>query len=143
MKEVSRSAILPFTAEQMFDLVNDVAAYPEFLPWCSDSRVLESSETEMLASLTISKAGISHAFTTKNQLRRPEQIRLVLVNGPFSSLEGSWRFSRLGEDGCKVAMNLVFDFNSAILNLTLGRVFSHAADTLVDAFCDRAGRVYG
>lgn len=143
MKRVSRSALLPFSAEQMFDLVNDVAAYPEFLPWCSDSRVIESSPTEMLASLTISKAGLSHSFSTRNQLQRPELIRLVLVDGPFSSLEGNWRFSQLGDDGCKAEMGLAFDFNSVVLNATLGKAFSHAADTMVDAFCDRARQVYG
>lgn len=143
MKTVARSALLPFSAEQMFDLVNNVSAYPEFLPWCSESRVLESSELEMVASLTISKAGMSHRFTTRNHMERPERIRLTLVDGPFSRLEGSWQFTQLGDDGCKTEMNLSFDFSSTVLNATLGKVFSQAADSMVDAFCERARSVYG
>lgn len=142
MKKVSRSALLPYSAEQMFDLVNDVASYPEFLPWCSESQVLASSESEMLATLTVSKAGVSHSFTTRNQLDEPSSIRLSLVDGPFSSLEGRWQFSQLGGDGCKTEMDLKFDFNSTLLNATFGKVFSQAADTMVDAFCERAAEVY-
>lgn len=134
---------MPYSAEQMFDLVNDVAAYPEFLPWCSESRVLESSDTEMLASITVARAGVSHNFTTRNQLERPSLIRLNLVEGPFSSLEGWWRFSQLGSDGCKTEMNLRFDFSSSILNATFGKIFAQAADTMVDAFSERASKVYG
>ncbi len=143
MKTVSRSALLPYSAEQMFDLVNDVAAYPGFLPWCDSSQVIEASETQMLASVTVAKAGIRQSFTTRNQLVRPSLIRLTLVEGPFSSLEGRWQFSQLGQDGCKTELDLKFDFNSSILNATFGKVFAQAADTMVDSFSDRARQVYG
>ena len=96
----------------------------------------------MLATLTVSKAGVSHSFTTRNQLDEPSSIRLSLVDGPFSSLEGRWQFSQLGGDGCKTEMDLKFDFNSTLLNATFGKVFSQAADTMVDAFCERAAEVY-
>lgn len=143
MKRVERSALLPLSAEQVFDVVNDVAAYPDFLPWCDQSRVLEASATEMQAQLTIAKGAIRQNFTTLNRLSRPERIDISLIEGPFSSLEGSWRFTALGEGGCKVELKLSFDFDSRLANLALGKVFEQAADTLVDAFSQRARAVCG
>ena len=86
MKQVARSALLPYSAEQMYDLVNDVGSYAEFLPWCESSDILEESDTQMTARLTISRAGVSQQFTTRNQLQRPVSIQLGLVDGPFTSL---------------------------------------------------------
>ena len=143
MKQVSRSALLPFSAAQMFAVVNDVAAYQEYLPWCSKSEVLHEAPGEMDARLTISRAGISQSFTTHNESNPPHKLDLHLVEGPFSTLEGRWSFTQLGSDGCKVEMNLRFDFNQAVLNLAFGRVFQQVADSMVDAFCDRAHTLYG
>lgn len=143
MKQVSRSALLPWSAEQMFDLVNDVAAYQSFLPWCSGSEVLAATEQEMTARLSVSGAGIAGSFTTRNRLYRPERIEISLVDGPFSSLDGWWRFSRLGEAGCKVELSLSFGFGAGLPGAMLGKVFERAAGTLVDAFCRRAQGVYG
>ena len=142
MKVVSRSALLPYSAEQMFDLVNDVARYPEFLPWCASAEIFQQSDDEMQARLEVSRAGLSKSFTTRNRLNRPETIDLELVEGPFSDLVGHWQFRQLGEDGCKIDMQLRFEFNQAVLNLAFGKVFEQAADSLVDAFCKRARQVY-
>lgn len=130
------------SCEQMFDVVNDVRAYPEFLPWCHGARVLEESDQLMVAALSIRKAGISAEFTTRNRLHRPDKIDLALVDGPFRTLEGRWRFTPLGEDGCKTEMSLRFDFSSRMLDMTLGRIFEQVADTMVDAFCRRAEQQY-
>ena len=143
MKEISRSALLPFSAEQMFDVVNDVALYQDYLPLCSRSEVIESAPEYMVARLTLTKAGVSQQFTTRNKLVRPERIDLQLVEGPFKSLNGYWLFSQLGNDGCRTEMNLTFDFNSRMLNATFGKVFEQVADSLVEAFCDRAKVLYG
>jgi len=138
VKEISRSALLPFSAEQMFDVVNDVALYQDYLPSCSRSEVIESSPELMVASLTLTRAGVSQQFTTRNKLAAPQRIDLQLVEGPFTTLNGYWLFSQLGEDGCKTEMNLKFDFNSRMLNATFGKVFEQVADSLVEAFCERA-----
>ena len=138
MKEISRSALLPFSAEQMFDVVNDVALYQDYLPSCSRSEVIESSPELMVARLTLTRAGVSQQFTTRNKLAAPQRIDLQLVEGPFTTLNGYWLFSQLGEDGCKTEMNLKFDFNSRMLNATFGKVFEQVADSLVEAFCERA-----
>ena len=142
MKEISRSALLPFSAKQMFDVVNDVASYQDYLPSCSRSEVIESSSEFMVARLTLTKAGVSQQFTTRNKLVDPQRIDLQLVEGPFTSLNGYWLFSQLGNDGCKTEMNLTFDFNSRMLNATFGKVFEQVADSLVEAFCDRAKVLY-
>ena len=111
MKEISRSALLPFSAKQMFDVVNDVASYQDYLPSCSRSEVIESSPEFMVARLTLTKAGVSQQFTTRNNLVGLERIDLQLVDGPFTSLNGFWLFTQLGNDGCKTEMNLAFDLS--------------------------------
>ncbi len=143
MKQVERSALLPYTARQMFDVVNDVAAYSEFLPWCAESVVLSESAEEMTARLVIARGVIRQGFITRNKVRPPNRIDMYLVDGPFTVFEGHWQFESLGDAGCRTAMQLRFGFNSRLANLALGRVFERAADTLVDAFYGRAGCLYG
>ena len=142
MKQVERSALLPHSAAQMFNVVNDVAAYADFLPWCDSSEVLATTDSDMTARLVIVKGGVKQSFTTRNVFESPARIELHLIDGPFTRLDGSWRFTPLGQDGCKVEMSLRFDFNSKLANLALGKVFEVAADTMVDAFCERADRIY-
>ena len=143
MREVIRSALMPCSPQQMFDVVNDVEQYPGFLPWCVSSEVLESTPETMVARLVLAKGGLRQSFTTRNRLQPPEQIEISLVDGPFSMLEGRWQFKQLGPDGCKVDMTLRFDFDSKVMNATLGKVFNAAADRLVDAFCGQAELRYG
>ena len=142
MKQVERSALMPYSASQMFNVVNDVAAYADFLPWCDSSEVLVKTDSEMTARLFVVKGGVKQSFVTRNVFEPPVRIELHLVDGPFTQLEGSWRFTPLGQDGCKVEMRLRFDFNSKLANLALGKVFEVAADTMVDAFCERADLIY-
>ncbi len=141
MKKVERSALMPYSAKQMFAVVDDVATYPEFLPWCVDSEIIEDTPGEMVACLSLSKGALKQRFTTRNQ-KVANEIFMSLVEGPFSDLQGHWRFTQLGEDGCKIEMSLSFDFDSQLMNKTLGRVFETAADKLVDAFCQRADKLY-
>lgn len=142
MRRVNRSALMPYSARQMFDVVNDVRAYPDFLPWCRSSEILSADETEMVARLELSGAGLRHSFTTRNTISPPDSIRLVLVEGPFASLAGEWTFVQLGEDGCRISMDLQFDFDARLFNLVLEGVFKMAADKMVDAFCERADTLY-
>ncbi len=138
MPQIKRSALVNFSAEYMFDLVNDVLAYPEFLPWCSRAWILESQSWEMVARIEVTKGALVQSFTTRNHLKRPHEIHLSLVEGPFKSLAGSWLFSALDESACKVEFALQFDLSKAIAGLALGPVFSQATGTMVDAFCMRA-----
>ena len=143
VRRVNRSALVPYSAEQMFAVVNDVPRYPEFLPWCKDSEVLSETSDVMIARLTLAKSGLQQDFTTHNELHHPDMIKMDLVNGPFSRLSGEWKFQPLGDAGWRASMHLEFDFSSLLFNMTLAKVFESAADKMVDAFCERADKIYG
>ncbi len=140
---IQRSALLPFSAQALYSMVNDVTSYSEFLPWCSASEVLSASATDMQASLTIAKAGMSQRFLTHNRMQPGERIEMTLVEGPFRHLHGVWEFKSLGENACKITLDLTFDYAGPLVKMTLGPLFNHAANTLVDAFCERARQLYG
>jgi ribosome-associated toxin RatA of RatAB toxin-antitoxin module len=143
MPHVQRSALLPYRPEQMFDLVNDVTSYPEFVPWCVGAEVLSASEGEKVAALTLGKGPVSERFVTRNTLRYPDRIRLDLEHGPFKHLHGTWRFVQLGEAGCKVEFDIHFELAHRIWHRMFGALFTRMVDSLVDAFCQRARRLYG
>jgi ribosome-associated toxin RatA of RatAB toxin-antitoxin module len=140
---ISKSALVPYTPAEMFALVSDIAAYPDFLPWCSGARVLSSSEDEVRATLELSKKGVHKSFSTLNRHQHNKMIEMRLLEGPFRKLEGYWRFDPLGEQGCKVSLDLEFEFASRVLDLVVGPVFNQAANTLVESFQQRAVNVYG
>ena len=143
MTTISKSALVSYTPEQMYKLVDDIEAYAEFLPWCGKATEIFRDEEKVEASLFISYSGLNKAFTTRNKLCVYEKIEMRLLEGPFKSLEGIWLFEPLGETACKVRLDLDFEFSSKIIGLTLGPVFSKMANSLVDAFIQRADKVYG
>ncbi|PVZ12603.1 MULTISPECIES: type II toxin-antitoxin system RatA family toxin [unclassified Pseudomonas] len=140
---IQRSALLPYPAQALYDLVNDVASYPQFLPWCSATTVIDSSATHMRASLEVAKAGLSQKLVTLNTLDPGQRIEMNLEEGPFTQLHGVWVFKPLGEKACKISLDLAFDYDGPIVRATLGPLFNQAANTLVDAFCQRAKQLYG
>jgi len=142
VKKISKQALVPFSAAQMYALVNDIESYAEFLPWCSQSTVLEKSEQQIKASLNIAYGSLNKSFTTLNKLTPNLKIEMQLVDGPFKKLQGEWQFTQLGEDGCKVNLDLEFEFKSKIIGVTMGPIFSQIANTLVDSFSERANKVY-
>lgn len=143
MARINRSALVMFSAGQMYALVNDVAAYPAFLPGCAGSAVLEQSDDSMLARVEVAKAGIHKAFTTRNRLQTDRQIVMELVEGPFRQLHGVWSFTPLDEDACKVELALEFEFSSRLVELAFGHVFTELVNAMVRAFTLRAKEVYG
>lgn len=146
MKNIQKSVLIWYSPEEMFRLVTDVARYPEFLPWCNQAQVLEQDDQGMLADIGISMAGISQVFTTRNTHRPGREVHLKLVKGPFSKLDGVWRFSPVGDGtqrACKVELTLDYGFSSSTLAAIVGPVFDRIAASLVDAFVKRAERIYG
>lgn len=141
MHEISRFELVPFAPEQMFELVRDIESYPEFLPWCRTAKILRSTEQGVVATLSIAKGKIEHSFTTENRNAPNSQIEMRLVDGPFKQFHGFWRFEQI-ESGCKVALNLRFEFASKILAIGLAPVFKVITGTMVEAFRDRAFLVY-
>ena len=143
MRSVNRSALVPYSPAEMFGLVDDVESYPEFLPWCNDATVHERDADTVEATLELHKGSMSNHFTTRNTLHRPDAIDLALVGGPFRHLEGGWRFQALEDAGCKVSLQLDFQFESMVVDLMFGRFFEDTCNSLVDAFTRRAQAIYG
>lgn len=144
MTTITRSSLVMYTPDQMFDLVNDVEAYPQFLPWCRDSRIISKNEDVICATLDIAKGGIHHAFSTRNTLDHGNSIRIELIDGPFRHLEGYWQFTTIGDNqGCRIQLDMDFEFSTRLLDLALGPVFTQISGSLVDAFCKRAHEIYG
>lgn len=127
----------------MFRLVDDVATYPEFLPWCNNAEVHKRNADTVEATLELHKGGMSNHFTTRNTRHEPEALDLDLIGGPFKHLQGGWRFKDLGDSGCKVSLELEFQFENMMVDLMFGRFFEDTCNSLVDAFTRRAASVYG
>ena len=143
MTSIDRNALVAYSAEEMFALVDDIDAYQSFLPWCKESTVLSRNEDEVRGELALSRGGFEKSFRTINRVQKNKMIEMKLEQGPFHHLEGFWRFDSLAEDACKVSLALEFEFSNKLLGMTFGPVFSQIANTLVDAFCKRAVDVYG
>ena len=143
MRQVERSAIVPFAAEAMFDLVADVESYPQFLPGCSGSRVRSRLGDEVVASIALAQGPLRTEFTTRNQLLRGTRITMDLEDGPFSELKGAWEFTPIGPHGSRVSLTLRFAFESRVTDMLLGPTFESLCTHLVDAFVSRARAVYG
>ncbi|MCH6548899.1 MAG: type II toxin-antitoxin system RatA family toxin [Proteobacteria bacterium] len=143
MRKVSRSALVPYTAREMFMLVDDVETYPEFLPWCNDTEVHERTDNVVDATLELHKGSLSNHFTTRNTRHEFESIEIALIGGPFRQLQGGWRFTEIGEEGCKVTLELEFAFENMFIDMMFGALFEDTCNSLVDAFTKRAQVVYG
>lgn len=143
MAVVHKSVLVGYSAQQMFNLVDAVEEYPQFLPWCGDVSVLNRGENCLVATLTINYHGVRQSFTTENTNDAPKLMKMKLISGPFKHLDGTWTFIPLREDACKVEFDLHYEFSSKILDHLIGPVFSKIANSFVDSFCARADSVYG
>lgn len=142
MPQIKRQKIVRYSPKAMFDLVNDVAHYAEFVPWCTESRVLSETRDELRAALTFAKSGLSKSFSTINRLEHSKMIEMRLLDGPFKHLEGFWRFEPYGEAGCKISFDLEFEFSTKMLGFMFGPLFNQVTNKLVDVFCERAEKLY-
>lgn len=144
MPLIDKSVLVPYAAERMFALVEDVPAYPKFLPWCAGADVLSREADRLVATLKIDFKGVKQSFTTENS-HRPDHrlIEMRLKDGPFRTLDGTWRFHPLMEDACKVQLHLHYEFSSKVLETLIGPVFNQIAGSFIDAFTKRAEALYG
>jgi len=143
MSKIHKHALVAYSAQQMFDLVNDVDKYDTFVPGCRRSKVLEQSDTFMKATLLLNKAGIEQELITLNKLESGRSIDMTLGKGPFKSFSGGWTFTPMDEDSCKIELKLDFTFNSRLVEFAFGKVFKALANSMVSAFTQRAKKVYG
>lgn len=143
MTAIHRSALVPYSAHEMFALVADIAAYPQFLPWCGGARIVSANEDEVIAAIDIAYGGVHKTFTTRNLLQRDKTMELRLMEGPFSQLQGFWRFAALDERACRISLDLEFEISNKLLGAMLGRVFATVAGDMVEGFHRRAQQLYG
>ena len=143
MTIVKKSALVKYSAQQMYDLVCDIDAYPQFLPWCGGSRILKHEGEVIEAELLIAKGGFKKAFSTRNRVENGSKMTISLLNGPFSYMEGAWNFTPLREDACKISLDLEFEMPGKLANLAFGAVFNQICNTMVSSFTGRAKQVYG
>ncbi len=142
MTRVKKARIVPYSTEQMYELVNGVEQYQDFVPYCTQSEVHHRDEDEVRATLVISAAGMSKSFTTRNLLQHGKMIEIRLIDGPFKHLEGFWRFDEV-DGGSNISFDLEFEIAGRMLSMMLGPVFEQVSNKMVDAFCLRAEDVYG
>ena len=142
MRRVKKSVLVPFSAHAMFELVDSIERYPEFLPWCDGARTLEKRDNGKTARIDIDFHGVRAHFTTDNVNRPGESIVVTLRDGPFRHLHGEWRFHALAADASKVEFEIAYEFATHLLETVVGAVFSHIANTLIDAFVHRAETIY-
>jgi ribosome-associated toxin RatA of RatAB toxin-antitoxin module len=127
----------------MFALVYDIESYPGFVPWCRSTTVHSRTDEEIRATVELAKGAVHKSFTTVNRVHRPKIIEMHLVKGPFRHLNGFWRFEHLGDNACKVSVDMDFEFSNRLVGMAFGPVFSQVTNNLVDAFVKRAREVYG
>jgi ribosome-associated toxin RatA of RatAB toxin-antitoxin module len=140
--KIERSALVNYSAQQMFDLVNDIEAYPHYMDGCTGARVLARGDDWVEARLELNKAGVSQSFVTRNQLQPPHTMVMNLVDGPFNYLRGVWQFTPLGDAACKVSFQLEFEMKNRLLGMAVGKLFESVGSKQVDALCARARQVY-
>ncbi len=143
MAQVHRSALVPYSSEQMFNLVDDIENYAQFLPWCSGSTEHRRDKHEVEASVNIAKGAVNKAFRTINKLQHYDCIEMSLVDGPFKHLHGYWRFHSLSSTACKITLDLDYEFSNRLVSFAIGPVFNQVANTLVDSFVKQAKVHYG
>ena len=138
MREIKHSAIIAQPPGRVFEVINDIESYPEFLPWCTHAKVLSRSDREIVATIGVRKGPLHGEFTTRNELDADRRISMQLVSGPFRTLEGEWLLSPIGENGCRVELHMRFAFKSALSALLFEQKFGETMASLVDAFVTRA-----
>lgn len=142
MRKVNRSALVPYSAAEMYALVKDVESYPTFLPWCDDAEVHIAQPEYIEATLELHRHGISKRFRTRNALQQDTSLGIELVGGPFRRLSGGWVFQQLSDAGSKVALELEFEFENRATDMIFGRYFESTCNSLVDSFTKRAAQIY-
>lgn len=142
MRRVKKSVLVPYSAKAMFELVDGVELYPQFLPWCDGARAIETRDDGKTARIDINYHGVRAHFTTDNVNRAGESIVITLRDGPFRHLHGEWRFQSLAREACKIEFELAYEFATTALEGAVGPVFGYISNTFIDAFVRRAESVY-
>lgn len=142
MQKIKRSALLPFSAEEIYRLVDDIEKYPDFLPYCRSSEILDRSADTVSAKIEVAKGNIAKSFSTENQLLPYSKIQMNLIDGPFKYLRGCWCFKTLSDSACKIELDLEFEFSNRLTSIAFSSIFNQLAEKMVSAFSERANEIY-
>ncbi len=142
LKKITRTERVQFTAEQMYEIVNNIELYPDFVHWCDYAKVLSQTETNLTATVTMALGKFRHSFTTENEMQPGKNISVSLVEGPFRHLKGNWEFNSEGENSCAVTVYMEFEFSNRLMKLAFEKIFIHIVDTLIETFTQRARQIY-
>lgn len=142
MPAIHRSALVPYSCEQMYALVNDIARYQEFIPYCTSSIVHTQNEDTIHATLALSAKGMKKSFSTLNRLKKNQMMEIELIDGPFKHLTGFWKFDDRGNNHSEVILDLEFELSSKMFAMMFGSIFQRVSHSLVDAFVNRAKDIY-
>jgi ribosome-associated toxin RatA of RatAB toxin-antitoxin module len=134
---------VPYSADEMYALVNDIEAYPDFLTWCKTAQVANKTNTHLQATVAVEVGKIKQSFSTDNTMQPGRRITMQLVEGPFKFLSGCWQFDPQGEQSCNIRLDIEFEFKNKLLKIALSHTFNRIMDTMVDAFTKRAHEIYG
>jgi len=143
MTEISKTAVVPYTTNEMYALVNDIESYPAFLPWCIAAKILSKKEESLIATLSLAMGKIKQSFTTENTMLEGSRIDMRLIEGPFKHLSGYWKFNPEDEHSCHIQLHMNYEFKNKIIKYALGKVFYIVIDTMVESFVQRAQHIYG
>ncbi len=143
MERIKRSALVNYSTHQMYQLVDDIEKYPEFVPYCQGAEIIQREDQQVSATLRVSKSGIAKSFSTQNRLTPFDRIDMQLLNGPFKYLSGSWHFIALAEDACKIELDLEYEFSHKLASLAFAQIFNQLTQSMVNAFTERARNIYG
>ena len=144
MTLISRNALVHYSVEEMYALVDNIENYADFLPWCGSTSIISRDDNEVTASIEIARGALNKTFTTLNRLQKNKMIEMRLIKGPFKHLQGFWRFDALKDNqASKISLDLDFEFENSLVALAAGAIFNQIANSMVDAFCKRAVEVYG
>ena len=143
MTTIKRSALLPYPAERIYALVNDIESYPQYMDGCVGAEILNRRPGLVEARLDLARGGVAHSFATRNILQEYHTIELQLLEGPFDSFSGRWHFQQLGDLACKVSLNLEFQMSNSVLGIAAAKLFDSVTSSLVDSLARRARQVYG
>ena len=143
METIKRSSLIAYSAEKMYQLIDDIEKYPEFVPYCKGAEIISREDNSVTATLQVSKSGLAKSFTTKNTLTPFTQIQMQLVNGPFKYLSGGWHFQALSDEACKVELELEYEFSNKLASMAFAKIFNQLVQSMMTAFTERAKAVYG
>ncbi len=143
MQQIFRSALVPYSDLQMYQLIDDIDCYDQFVPYCQSTKTIQRSDNQVTAELVVAKSGFAKSFTTRNTLSPPNSIRMDLVDGPFKHLSGDWKLTKLSDSACKIELDIQFEFSNKLASLAFSSMFNQLVQSMVTAFTDRAEKVYG